>query len=121
MSERPLKTLQFFETSKLNTFSATLQMATISECRYRWLRVPDLNLSIDGIVQLIHSTADLIMVRNAHRRRPKPPIVRLRCPSLGETVMSFAFDCQQTIEITPQCCWRATVDEDGHYSFAVAL
>jgi hypothetical protein len=75
----------------------------------------------DGIVQLIASTADLIMVRNAHRRRPKPPIVRPRCPSLGETVVSFAFDCQQTIEITPQCCWRAKADEDGHYCFAVAL
>jgi hypothetical protein len=61
------------------------------------------------------------MVRNAHRRRPKPPIVRLRCPGLGEIVMSFAFDCQQTIEIAAQRCWRATVDEDGQYSFAVTL
>jgi hypothetical protein len=40
MSERSLKMLQYFETSKLNISSATLQMATISECRYRWLRVP---------------------------------------------------------------------------------
>jgi hypothetical protein len=29
--------------SKLNTSSATLQMATISGCRYRWLRVAALN------------------------------------------------------------------------------
>jgi hypothetical protein len=55
--------------------------------------MPDSNLSIDGVVQVIPSAADLIMVRNAHRRRSKPPIVRLRCPSLDETVMGFAFDC----------------------------
>jgi hypothetical protein len=48
-------------------------------------------------------------------------MVRLRCPGLGEIVMSFAFDCQPTIEIAAQCCWRATVDEDGQYSLAVKL
>jgi ribosomal protein L15E len=69
------------------------------------LRLPDLNLSIDG-VQLIPSTADLIIVRNAHRRRSKPPIVRLCCPSFDESAKSLAFDCQQTIEIAPQRCWR---------------
>jgi hypothetical protein len=40
MSERPLKTLKDFPTSKLNTPRPLSQMATISECRYRWLRVP---------------------------------------------------------------------------------
>src|SRR5260370_41158241 len=43
MSERPLKTLQDFPTSKLNIArgaASTLQIPTISECRYRWLRVP---------------------------------------------------------------------------------
>jgi C-terminal processing protease CtpA/Prc len=35
----------YSETSKLNTPRPLSQMATISECRYRWLRVPDLNLS----------------------------------------------------------------------------
>ena len=38
-----------------------------------------------------------------------------------ESVMSFTFDFRKTIEIAHQCCWRATADEDGHYSFAVAL
>jgi hypothetical protein len=47
------------------------------------------------------------MVHNAHRRRSKPPIVRLRYPSLDEIVMIFAFDCQQAIEIAAQCCWRS--------------
>jgi hypothetical protein len=74
--------------------------------------VPDLNLSIDGVVQLIPSTADLIMVRDAHRRRSKPPILRLRCPSLDESVMGFAFDSQQTIEIASQCCWRTRHDSN---------
>jgi hypothetical protein len=54
------------------------------------------------------------MACKVHRRRSEVPIVRLRGPSLGETVMKFAFDCQQTIEIAHQCCWRATADEDGH-------
>jgi hypothetical protein len=40
MLERPLKALQYFETSKLNTLRLLSQMATISECQYRWLRVP---------------------------------------------------------------------------------
>jgi hypothetical protein len=49
-------------------------------------------------------------------------LVRLRCQRLlDESVMSFAFDCRQTIEIAHQCCWRTTADEDGHYCFAVAL
>jgi hypothetical protein len=39
----------------------TLHMATISECRYRWLRVPDLNLSIG-----LHCTADAFD-RRSHR------------------------------------------------------
>ena len=43
MSERPLKTLQYFETSKLNTPRPLDQTATISECRYRCLRVSDWN------------------------------------------------------------------------------
>jgi hypothetical protein len=63
-------------------------------------------------VQLIPLTADLIMVHKAHRRRSKPPIVRLRYPSLGEIVMSFTFDCQQTIEIAAQCCWRTRHDSN---------
>ena len=47
------------------------------------------------------STADLIVARKAHRRRSRPPLVRLRCQRLlGESVMSFAFDCRQTIERT---------------------
>jgi hypothetical protein len=50
MSERPLKTLKFFETSKLNTPRPLPQTATISECRYRWLRVPDLNLTFDKVL-----------------------------------------------------------------------
>jgi len=52
----------------------------------RWLRVPDLNLSIDGVVQVIPSTADLIMVHNAHRRRSNPQIVRLRYPDTIRTI-----------------------------------
>jgi hypothetical protein len=44
MSERLLKTLRNFPTSKLNTPRPLPQTATISECRYRWLRVRDLNL-----------------------------------------------------------------------------
>ena len=63
-------------------------------------------------MQVIPSTADLIMVHNAHRRRSKPQIVRLRYLSLGESVMSFVFDCQQTIEIAAQCCWRTRHDSN---------
>jgi hypothetical protein len=40
MSERPLKTLKDFTTSKLNAPRLLSKMAIISECRYRWLRVP---------------------------------------------------------------------------------
>jgi hypothetical protein len=31
-----------------------------------------------------------------------------------ESVMSFTFDCRNTIEIAHQCCWRASWDKDGH-------
>ena len=58
------------------------------------------NGSIDGVVQLIPSAADRIILRNAHRRRSNPPSVRLRCPCLGDTAMSVTFDYQQIIEIT---------------------
>ena len=46
MSERLLKTLRKsgdFQAECIPDAAATLQMATISECRYRWLRLPDLN------------------------------------------------------------------------------
>ena len=44
------------------------------------------------------STADLIVARKAHRRRSRPPLVRLRCQRLlGESVMTFAFDCRQAM------------------------
>jgi hypothetical protein len=40
-------------------------------------------------------------------------LVRLRCQRLlGESVMSFAFDCRQTIEIAHQCCWRTRHDSN---------
>jgi hypothetical protein len=97
VSESLSKQCENPETSKLNTVCHHYQLAAqaaASNSSLRWLRVPDLNPSIDGVVQLISSTADIIMAHNAHRRRSKPPIVRLRYPSLGESVMSFAFDCQ---------------------------
>ena len=40
------------EPSKLNTPGPLAQMATISECRYRWLRVPDLNPPFDKFANL---------------------------------------------------------------------
>jgi hypothetical protein len=69
--------------------------------------IPDLNLSIDGAVQLVSSTADFIMARDARRRRSKPPTRRLRCPSLDETAMGLAFYRSPNIEIAPQYCCRA--------------
>jgi hypothetical protein len=45
MSEWPLTVFQDFLTSKPNTSRPLHQTATISECRYWWLRVRDLNLS----------------------------------------------------------------------------
>jgi hypothetical protein len=51
---------------------------------HRWRRAP------------VSLTADFIMARDARRRRSKPPTRRLRCPSLDETVMGFAFYRHQT-------------------------
>jgi len=60
------------------------------------------------------------MVHNAHRRRSKPPIVRLRYPSLGESVMSFALDWQQTIKIAAQGCWR-TIQNKTANSYIIEI
>ena len=55
------------------------------------------------------------MVHNAHRRRSKLPIVRLRYPNLDRIVMILASDCQQAIEIAAQCCWCSSFDETDNY------
>ena len=55
-----------FPTSKLNTPRTLSQIATISECRYRWLRVPDLNL------RRIHIAIDTLPVRPEARLRHLP-------------------------------------------------
>jgi hypothetical protein len=52
------------------------------------LRVPDLNLSIDGVVQLISSTAELIMLRNVHRRTPRKDWAALRLSGAGAIYLS---------------------------------
>jgi hypothetical protein len=45
------------------------------------------------------------------------PITRQYSRFVGEFVVSLAFARSRTILVD----WRATVDETGHYSFAVAL
>jgi hypothetical protein len=52
MSEQALKTLRKSGDFQAEYTLALSQMATISECRYRWLRVRNLNLTFDKFLSL---------------------------------------------------------------------
>jgi hypothetical protein len=49
------------------------------------------------------------------------PITRQYGRFVGEFVVSLAFARFRMIWTSRRFDWRATVDEDGHYCFAVAL